>query len=62
MRAKKEIRDFLINCLVIVLIFTIFFGEKPIFDFAHIGVGLLLVVAMVIFIEYNKRRKDRTKN
>lgn len=62
MKAKKEIRDFLVTTLVMVLMFTIVFGERPIFDFAHVGVGLLFIIAIVIFIEYNKRRKNSNKN
>ncbi|MGB3161157.1 MAG: hypothetical protein WBA84_07920 [Carnobacterium sp.] len=61
MKAKKEIRNFLIGSFIWVLFFRVLTGEKISSDLTHVGLGLVVIIAASGFIEYRARKKSNQK-
>lgn len=61
MKAKKEIRNFLIGSFIWVLFLRVLTGEKIISELAHVGLGLVIIIVASGFIEYRARKKRNQK-
>lgn len=57
-KAKKEIRNFLMGSLIWIFVFRVVTGEKIIFDFTRFGLVLVTAIAVSVFIEYTVRKNS----
>lgn len=62
MKAKKEIRNFLIGIFFWVLFLRVITGETIIFKFTRLGLIVVIAIVISVFIEYRVRKKIQTKN